>query len=476
LWTDLNRPPFSDFRESERLVRPEERTLLWLLEPKNTAETNVGAGSGTTGGHPPVGSRAIELLTGADFVDWRDSQESRCLLVTAPPGSGKSVFSNFVIGHLEECTTKKKSEKVIYYFCNIRVPISERSAEAVVRALIVQLCQDESDLIAQLPPRFEKDSNAFLYAPLSDLWGILSFMMQRNPFSHVYCVIDGLDVYGESMVQLVQKLLSLFGISESGAPRLRKLLCTSRPDSRIMGAWEGHFDRQLRPNESDLRAYIESRCSSLKDFDQRMREAARSALLKDLEDSLRVDRVGPTFLWISMAVRKLESIPLPSIKEIGAEIENTSRDLDKLFEGLIVTACDRAGKNALILAWVMYVEQPLTLEELRDATAIDPSRDYASYDQLEDTRPMLTGPNIRGELGTLLDILDGRLFVIHQSVQDFVKKKRILERWILPEPRLFLADCCLRYLLMCLAENQTGVSHHDKANVSPDCECDWYVL
>jgi hypothetical protein len=52
-------------------------------------------------------------------------------------------------------------EKIIYYFCNIRIPISKRSVEAVVRALIVQLCQDQGNLITLLPPRFEQDSEAF---------------------------------------------------------------------------------------------------------------------------------------------------------------------------------------------------------------------------------------------------------------------------------------------------------------------------
>ena len=440
--------------------------MLWLLELETTAETAADAGSSTTASLPVFEDQATEPLTGAEFVNWRDSAESRCLLVTAPPGSGKSVLSNFVTGHLEERTTESKSEKVIYYFCNVRVPLSERNAEAVVRALIVQLFQDQANLIALLPLRFEKDSNAFFEAPLSELWGILSLMMQKNSFSRVYCIVDGLDVYGKCMVELAQKLLSLFGSFESKAPVSRKLLCTSRPNSDIMDAWEGHPERQLRPNLSDVRTYVERRVANLKRSTPSMKEAARSALMEDFEASRQPHRVIPTFLWISTAIRKLEQLQTLTPKNIREEIEKSPRDLDELYKDMIVTASERAKENAVMLAWVIYAGQPLTLEELQEAVAIDPSHVYESYGQLDDTRPQLTELSVRQVLGALLDFLEGRVFVIHQSVQDFVKRTNFLDSWISPEPRLFLADCCIRYLLLCPAVKKSVGTCSDIIEVS----------
>jgi hypothetical protein len=96
-----------------------------------------------------------------------------------------------------------------------------------------------------LSPRFEKDSEASQRAPLSELWGILCPMMQKHSLSRLYCIIDGLDMYCECMVELVQKLLSLFATSESKAPRSLKLLCTSRPERGVMELWEGYSTRHL---------------------------------------------------------------------------------------------------------------------------------------------------------------------------------------------------------------------------------------
>jgi hypothetical protein len=429
--------------------------------------TNNAAGE-TEEPSNPVEDQTTKPLTGEDFANWRDSASSRCLLVTAPAGSGKSVLSNFVTTHLENRAATGRREKILYYFCNIRIPISERSAEAVVRALIVQLCQDQGNLIALLPPRFEQDSEAFRKSPLGELWGVLSLMMQKHPFSHDYCVIDGLDVYGECMVELVQKLLSLFLNSESRAPRTMNLLCTSRPEPGIMKAWEGFLERQLRPNDSDLRTYIENRTASLRNFNDSMREAARSALMKDSEESQDGKQVGSTFLWTSVAIRKLEQLRYPTVADVKAEVENSSRDLDDLFENMIIIASERARLNAVILAWIIYAQQPLSLDELQEALAIDPSRDYVCYDQLNDTRPMLSWSSVRQELGVLIDNIEGKLFVIHQSVHDFVKKANLLDRWISPEPRLFLGDCCMRYLLLCRDRGQVSMGSPGKTIVSSE--------
>jgi len=171
-------------------------------------------------------------------------------------------------------------------------------------------------------------------------------------------------------------------------------------------------------------------------------------------------------LWISTAIRKLEQLQTLTPKNIRDEIEGSPRDLDELYKDMIVTASERAKENAVILAWVIYAEEPLKLEELQEAIAIDPSRIYESYDQLDDTRPQLTELSVRQILGVILDVVEGRVFVIHQSVQDFVKRTNFLESWISPEPRLFIADCCMRYLLLCSAGTQGNPGRREIAGVS----------
>ncbi len=76
------------------------------------------------------------------------------LLVTGHPGQGKSVLSNFVVDHLYQSVGMLGSGKIIYYFCNIKNDESSRTALAVLRALVVQLCED-GRLFRRLPNRFQ---------------------------------------------------------------------------------------------------------------------------------------------------------------------------------------------------------------------------------------------------------------------------------------------------------------------------------
>jgi hypothetical protein len=217
---------------------------------------------------------------------------------------------------------------------------------------------------------------------------------------------------------------------------------------------------------SDLRTYVERRVAKLKRSNRLMKEAAKSALMEDFETSRQPHTVIPTFLWISTAIKKLEHLQPRTPKDIRDAIERSPRDLDELYNDMIAKVSDRAKENAVLLAWVIYAVRPMFLEELHEAIAVDPRCFYESFDQLEDTRPELTELSVRQDLGMLLDIIDGKVFVIHQSVQDFVKRKNFLETWISPQPRLLVADCCMRYLLLCSNGSQRSTTGCDSARVS----------
>jgi hypothetical protein len=464
IWGDLNRPPYSEFRESEKLVKPEKGTLTWLLKREAAVRSSTELDSDTIELVPGEQAQDELPLLGFDFLNWRDNLQPSCLLVTAPPGSGKSVLSNFVIDHLHTYITH--DAKVIYYFCNIRGEASERSAEAVVRALIVQLCQDKPRMMDLLPNRFEQSSDDFRKASLSELWIIMRDMVEKSVTPRVYCVIDGLDVYEAGMVNLVQKLVSLFSIKTSGGQPQRKLLCTSRPNREIKDAWAGRPERQLRAHAQDLGTFVESRIGELKDFRPEMRAAARAVLAKDIGDGSQHRGARPTFLWASIVVRKLQDLRVPTIAKVEKAINDSHGDLDELFEDLIRRTHARAREYVVVLAWVVYAQRPLRLPDLEHAVAINPACEYKSYKQLNEHWPELTPTSLRQDLGLLLDIIQGEVFVIHQSLQDFVKKTNFLEKLISMPPRLYIADSCLRYLLLCYSKDQKSEEVSRQASLS----------
>jgi hypothetical protein len=162
-------------------TQPEEGTLQWLLQSEASSNaTNPVYDDLTEPAYDDEKTQDQALLSSSDYLGWMESAESSCLLITAPPGSEKSVFSNFTIKHLQ--SRPEASTKVIYYFTNIHVPISERSTEVVIRALLVQLCKDQRDLMGLLPSRFQQDWKEFFKASSTELLGTMKEMLEKSPF------------------------------------------------------------------------------------------------------------------------------------------------------------------------------------------------------------------------------------------------------------------------------------------------------
>ncbi|KAL8992233.1 MAG: hypothetical protein Q9188_007635, partial [Gyalolechia gomerana] len=76
LWNNLNQPPYSSFRNSSKIAKPEKGTLEWLVREECT-HPNLEFGNESMPG---------QNLRMEDFISWRDSDKSEVLLINAPPG------------------------------------------------------------------------------------------------------------------------------------------------------------------------------------------------------------------------------------------------------------------------------------------------------------------------------------------------------------------------------------------------------
>lgn len=431
LWNDLNRPPYSAFRKSDKLARPENGTLQWLIKGEPVDQSRDS--------QPWLRNATEAALCREDFVALRDSNSSGSLLVTAPPGQGKSVLSNFVLEHLEcKVLQNLQASKVIYYFCNIKNDEGSRDASSILRALIMQLCERQRQLFRHLPADLEKDSRGFFLEQFSSLCNMFERMLQDNLYERVYCVIDGLDVYKDGMDELIVQLTKIFSPSSRQSTKL-KLFCTSRPNKFILDQWGQSPSRILRCDPDDLDIFIRSRISSLEsEFDESMRTF--------LMDSL-CERAGTTFLWLDVVIRKIRMIEFPTLIKITEAIEGSPEELETFYGHLVSEARDKSEENARILAWVVYARHPLDLKALGDAIAINSQRRYRSYKEYSREIPKLTPRSVRRNLGTLLDVIEDTVYLIHQSVKDFFQEKDPLQSsfdGVLP--RMVLANCCMTYL------------------------------
>lgn len=427
IWDDFNQPPYDDLRKT-KIASPEPGTLKWLEASEITSRDQTW----------PRGSHESQLSR-EDFIAWRDSRCSGSFLVQAPPGQGKSVLSKFVIDHLERFKPKRKT---IYYFCSIHYPEKFQNGAALLRALIVQLCKDRR-VFQQLPRSFEEDFQKFASASVPDLWNVLQKALKEGPFRHIYCIIDGLDVYGDRMEDVAGRLKTLFNPEDSGdagTEPLLKLFCTSRNQDDIDSAFRGSLIRRFLPDDDDIKVFIEKRSTNLKNLNKDQKEIVEKMLRKKAEK---------TFLWLDVVIRGLKALELPSNTEIKNTITEAPTYLPNLYR-LRVNEISKNPKSRRMLVWVVYAREPLGLRALADAVAFGSSDNITRYADCNNSKPHLTADGLRNSLGTLLDVLNERVYLIHQSLKDYFETSKAL--WPNPdaglEPRVDIAKICMRYLAL----------------------------
>ncbi|KAL8766255.1 MAG: hypothetical protein Q9194_006317, partial [Teloschistes cf. exilis] len=429
LWSSLNQPPYTSFRHSSKIAKPEKGTLEWLVQEKDTVsdlqeDENI-----------PSGNLRME-----DFVSWRDSNQSKGLVISAPPGSGKPVLSNFIVEHLESRASAKPSlsTKVIYYFCNIKNDEASRNATSVLRALIMQLCEHQQRLFRILPQSYEKDSNHFFTASFDMLWYTFEKMLRQGIYARIYCIIDGLDVYRKGMDELITKSDEIFNLGLEAKRPVLKLLCTTRPQKSILDLMKTSKQTILRCSLHDLNIFIESRVENLR-VTADMKQIIKDQLLQKDEKS---------FLWLEVVIRRIETLDILTERKIKKTIVTSSLDLDELYREMIqcLLQKDEDRDKARLLACVVYAYRPLTLRALQDAMAIDPKEKYIEYKQCQQDKSCLTSSEFYSIFGTLLDVAEDKVYCIHQSVKDYFERRNPLKDSLNIEPRLLLAHVSMVYL------------------------------
>lgn len=248
------------------------------------------------------------------------------------------------MGHLESGIRQElvRPSKVIYYFCNIKNDEALRNANSVLRALIVQLCEDCQRLFRILPSGYEKVSDRFFSDSFDTLLHIFERMLRDGTYTQVFCVIDGLDVYQEGMNELITKLTENFCPRPEAKSPVLKLLCTTRPPTPMFNLSEPSNQRILRCNRGDLDIFIDSRVRSLgTTFTASMRQSIKEQLCM---------QAGNTFLWLEVVIRRIRSIDMPTKSKIEETINNSPIDLDSLYQ-LLGSTSHMDESSASISDW-----------------------------------------------------------------------------------------------------------------------------
>lgn len=420
---ELNRPRFWEIRDIQ-IHEPEPGTLKWFFESP-------------------------------EFRFWRDDQHSRTLWIRGSPGQGKSVLAKAVIDHMDQWLKLDRrsslksiaqlgSAKVIYFFFHKQDEDKNfNTPQSLVRAFIVQLLTS-SHMFQHLPRTYQARPNDLFTERFGTLWNVFCDLIGDPRHRRIYCVVDGLDECEGSMLDLLSRMMKLSSklASESGS-RL-KLFITSRPVPDVANELENSMHIDLQAKTEDIKLFVDKKTSKLpRRFSPELQRRAAELLLR---------RTERTFLWVSIVVKRIERMVLPSVAKLTRAIDESSTDLDELYSDITRQIGEGPVEGQKLLAWVVYGRRTLTLKELEAALATQ--IDSESKESTEDFRADLNEDVVASTAGVILEISADTVHLIHQSAKDFILNRNQLANSPFlcdlglagSDPNIYIAKICMTYL------------------------------
>ena len=346
---------------------------------------------------------------------WLSSNTSSLLWINGSPGQGKSVLCKYLLDFLENKVKNQQrttaTSMVIHFFCSSQLDPRFKDAATILKTFIVQLLS-LPHMFEHLPEQYQNESEKFQTAPLVSLWKIFSDMICDGNSRHIYCLIDAVDEFGERETQgLLERMQNLFGSTNVSSKRsVIKFLLTSRPETYVSRCMTNAITMSLQARRENIQRLVDSKVKALRsDFDD---------FKAEIEEWLG-SQAGSTFLWVDIIIKRIDRLSLPNRRKIRIEIDDTPVELQHLYKTLTHKICEEED-NARLLIWVLYARRPLMLPELEVALAVRPEERQDCIEDLEEVKTALTDTSVRNSAGLLVEIIDGAVYLIHQSVKDFL--------------------------------------------------------
>ncbi|KAL7824032.1 hypothetical protein V8C26DRAFT_384656 [Trichoderma gracile] len=395
------------------------------------------------------------------FRNWRDSEDSRLLWVSAGPGCGKSVLSRALIDERRLSTNVTTSTLCYFFFKD--GDESRMYAHNALCAILHQLFSQDftGNLIEQALPSYKNFGKA-LTTSFSKLWEIFLRCSSTADCGEIICLIDALDeCQEESRKMLIDGIKGLYQHSSKRPSRLQ-FLVTSRPYDDI----ELSF-RRLSDTATYLRFDGDDKSGEIGHEINLVIDARVSEFAHDFEEEDRrliADRLksmgNRTYLWLYLTIDIIKRSPSEYSRPVDVEtlLSSIPSEISEAYEKILGRRKTSRYTEAL-LRILLAAARPLSLEEanyaLTLATAKEPFDSNQALDkalwQLETFKD-----RVQNLCGLFVSVHDGKLFLFHQTARDFLLSSISGGNWqgrfTMPKSHSTLSLACLRYLHVLLPD------------------------
>ena len=341
------------------------------------------------------------ILDNDDFRQWHEDKQSRLLWIKGDPGKGKTML---LCGIIDELKKKDPSAHFLSYFFCQATGFRINSAVAVLRGLIYLLIDQHPSLISHVRKRYDQAGKSLFED--TNTWVALSeiFMdvLQDPGLENVYLIIDALD---ECVVGLPQ----LLDLISSSSPNIKWLV-----SSRNWPSIEERLEKAAGKTRLSLELNAESVSAAVNKYiDHQVRQLALTRKYDDktqksVQEYLSAKADG-TFLWVALVCQNLLNI---SKWNTLTALEMFPPGLEPLYQRMIQLICDSYNSDLLkqIVALATTVYRPITLSEL--ISFVDLPKGVTD-------NPIWLEDLIK-ECGSFLTLGEDTIYLVHQSVKDFV--------------------------------------------------------
>ncbi|OBT81773.1 hypothetical protein VE02_09662 [Pseudogymnoascus sp. 03VT05] len=351
------------------------------------------------------------FLRHPNYTSWQDSNSSGILWVSADPGCGKSVLAKLLVDKELEAT---KSRTTCYFFFKDDNDI-QKIATSALCALLHQIFSQKPELLVHAVEISDKNKEACLNTSVELLWKILITAAEDPRAGEIICILDALDECRHSELKpLLRKLCSFYDGSRSSSNTTLKFIVTSRPLQHI----ENEF--------GDLSRKIPAiRLAGEEHTDEILHETGlviEHEIEKNPAGISHASKNCPAYLWLMLIFDLIR-------QDLQSVMTNTEREklfhtipksVDTAYTAILnkSTNMDRARK---LLKIVCAAIRPLSTMEITTALLIQ--EDHKTYDDLEIPPDGFSKTYLRNLFGLFVSVIDGRVFLLHQTAKEFLMAK-----------------------------------------------------
>ncbi|KAJ7105129.1 hypothetical protein C8R43DRAFT_1165980 [Mycena crocata] len=417
--------------ERSHVLDLEEKLEKWLGFPPRMAEKQHET---QRLHHEGTGSW---FLDGQPFAEWKEVPG--VLWIEGRSGTGKTVLSSTVIRKLVDGRHGSvPTRRVAYFYFDFRDEKKQR-VETMLRCIVLQLSAQSPNPYAVLDQLYETVKGQTLPTRNSLLKVLENLLLELGT---TYLVLDALD---ECEKKDHQDLIQLISRVQEWTQSRVHLLMTSQTREIFTKAFDGvkRVALDFHTTEYDIERFVASELTS-------------KHYLKHLKS--RVGDVTAKVVERSNGMRVLKRKwrePIPNVLVTDTILANLPDDLFMIYDRFLEPIHpDDLPTVEIVLCWLLFSAEPVSLHELEDALAFDfSSRDRFVFD-----------PAQRGNAVTMCELLEGLVasayyrssdnpvvHLAHSSVADYLLSDEFNQKhkYALGEARshTFLAQSCIGYLL-----------------------------